>query len=564
MTITETGEASSAHDLLWSPQESPINTPKEEEMIWNHRHRFVKSDTDMLVVIAEAAASGDIESLRKLMQAGAHLDAGDYDERTPLHIVCAGAHASLDVARFFVEEVGSDVNAIDRWGFTPLQDALRAGHDDLIAYLRKQGARSGASPYLDIFSAAAVGDLPLLRRLVASGVDVNAGDFDQRRALHVASSEGLLDVVSFLVDEAGAHHSPADRWGNTPLGNALFGHKDEVAAFLRSRGAAGAIVATPELANNVFTLNDAASRGDLEALRRLVANGVNVNEGDYDSRCALHVAASEGNLDVVRYLVLEAHANHSPMDRWGFTPLADALRASHASVAQFLRGCGADECSLPPTPQGGNEDLWSSGLSGLGPSKQPHRSSPRRSTRSRTPRERHHNDRLAGSIIPPLMKRPHNPFICPLGEVPFQCPMVAPDGFTYEHAAFNAWVSRHGLISPITGEPMKSARLFPNKVISALLERRAAKYANKERLPLLAAEGGKVTYRSYLATALACVLIFGLVVVAAALLEGSEDGTLDGDVDYNETDWAFFYEGKDERVDSTWEKIEEKIDDDGR
>ena len=51
---------------------------------------------------------------------------------------------------------------------------------------------------------------------VANGVDVNEGDYDSRRALHLAASEGRIEVVKFLVGEAGADPSPVDRWGNTP------------------------------------------------------------------------------------------------------------------------------------------------------------------------------------------------------------------------------------------------------------------------------------------------------------------------------------------------------------
>ena len=39
------------------------------------------------------------------------------------------------------------------------------------------------------------GDLKLLRRLLRAGADVNAGDYDQRTALHVAAAEGNLAAV---------------------------------------------------------------------------------------------------------------------------------------------------------------------------------------------------------------------------------------------------------------------------------------------------------------------------------------------------------------------------------
>ena len=89
-------------------------------------------------------------------------------------------------------------------------------------------------------------------------------------------------------------------------------------------------------------LCDAASRGDQEKLLYLVNGlGLDVDLGDYDKRTAIHLAASEGRLDVVKCLILELKANPSPVDRWGGTPLDDALRQGHAETATFLRGQGA-------------------------------------------------------------------------------------------------------------------------------------------------------------------------------------------------------------------------------
>lgn len=47
-------------------------------------------------------------------------------------------------------------------------------------------------------------------------VNVNAGDYDMRTALHVASSEGHIEVVQFLVSQ-GANVNAVDRFGNAPI-----------------------------------------------------------------------------------------------------------------------------------------------------------------------------------------------------------------------------------------------------------------------------------------------------------------------------------------------------------
>ncbi len=85
----------------------------------------------------------------------------------------------------------------------------------------------------------------------------------------------------------------------------------------------------------VVALTWAASQGDLNEVRALVASGVAPGTADYDGRTPLHLAAAEGQTDVVRYL-LAAGAEPRPADRWGGTPLSDAQASGHAEIASLL------------------------------------------------------------------------------------------------------------------------------------------------------------------------------------------------------------------------------------
>ena len=86
----------------------------------------------------------------------------------------------------------------------------------------------------------------------------------------------------------------------------------------------------------------AAARGDIEMFRRLLWTNprLNVNFRDYDRRTALHVAASEGHLHFVQFLIEELCAIVNRSDRWGGSPLDDAHRHRHTSVAQYIRSNG--------------------------------------------------------------------------------------------------------------------------------------------------------------------------------------------------------------------------------
>ncbi len=56
--------------------------------------------------------------------------------------------------------------------------------------------------------------------------------------------------------------------------------------------------------------------GDLVRLKRILRSGCDVDAADYDKRCALHIAACEGNLTAVKVLVEEGGATVDFQDRW--------------------------------------------------------------------------------------------------------------------------------------------------------------------------------------------------------------------------------------------------------
>ena len=85
-------------------------------------------------------------------------------------------------------------------------------------------------------------------------------------------------------------------------------------------------------------LIEAAAKGDVRAVRLWHnLNGPRfVDAGDYDGRTALHLAAEEGQLQVVAYIVGLPEVNLEARDRWNHTPLDRAREAGHAKIAATL------------------------------------------------------------------------------------------------------------------------------------------------------------------------------------------------------------------------------------
>ena len=79
--------------------------------------------------------------------------------------------------------------------------------------------------------AASRGDVGELKRLVAYGHDLSKADYDGRTPLHLASVEGHVSAVRYLLSQ-GVEREPVDRWDNRPLDDARQNGHGEVVALL--------------------------------------------------------------------------------------------------------------------------------------------------------------------------------------------------------------------------------------------------------------------------------------------------------------------------------------------
>jgi len=195
--------------------------------------------TQIVAEILQAAASGD---LYKVTHYGStyDLNVGDYDKRCPLHL--AAAEGQTLIVKFLITK-GVNVNCEDRFGNTPLREALRGNHGEIAKMLREAGAKMGqASAEIDgeVMRCAAANDVQKLSQLLDSGASANCKDYDGRTPLHIAVAEGHSECVQLLLSK-GADCNAPDRWQNTPLSEAMRSGirigKDDITEMLMRNGA---------------------------------------------------------------------------------------------------------------------------------------------------------------------------------------------------------------------------------------------------------------------------------------------------------------------------------------
>ncbi|KAG2447077.1 hypothetical protein HYH02_007827 [Chlamydomonas schloesseri] len=322
-----------------------------------------------------AVFEGDLVKLQRLLKSGAPPDACDYDKRCALHI--AGAEGNLAAVKLLVEEGGADPGFQDRWGNTALDEARRVGAAPVVAYLERLMAADGGAQAderwrgtakRDFLSAAATGDMDRLARLLGGGAPPPCA----HTALLTAASEGRADVIAALARWSGGGVI-ARAGGLALLEAADMGHVGAVRALRRVGAqllpaAAAASVATASAETGAVTgvtqgqlqalLEGAVLRGDLRVVAALLEAGVRVaaataaaattaagsSSSSSSAETVLHIAASSGNLELVRLLVEVGSAMPAAANADGATAAAVAEAAAvrhvrsrqHREVSEYL------------------------------------------------------------------------------------------------------------------------------------------------------------------------------------------------------------------------------------
>ena len=123
----------------------------------------------------------------------------------------------LDKAKVLL--AGTDVNARDSLGYTPLYKAVFYDRLDFVKYLIELGANVnlGDTEGLASLHVAALENLPgMIKILKNKGADIEAKDNYGYTPLHLAADQGSFNAAQQLI-YAGANVNSRSEWGGTPL-----------------------------------------------------------------------------------------------------------------------------------------------------------------------------------------------------------------------------------------------------------------------------------------------------------------------------------------------------------
>ena len=182
------------------------------------------SEPEKSTPLHKACASGSIPCIEALLEAGALLDARDAEGATPLHKAAFSGHTQL--VRLLQRNKNVDISAADAASLSCLHMAASRGHSGLLNILLLSGANfdMNAQDHLGrtpLHYACAFGDASTVKICLDRGCDQRLPDAAGNLPVHLATSQGLADVLDTLV--AAPHFDPntPDSAGRTPLALAL-------------------------------------------------------------------------------------------------------------------------------------------------------------------------------------------------------------------------------------------------------------------------------------------------------------------------------------------------------
>ena len=330
--------------------------------------------TAMDAPVAEAAARGDLESVRTLLRDGADVNAAQGDGMTALHWAALQGNAEMVSVLVYA---GANVASTTRLGaYTPLHLASRDGRAGAVTLLLEAGSdanattTTGATP---LHFAAAGGDVPTLTSLLGAGAEVDAREKSNGQTpLIFAAAAGRLEAVQTLIAH-GADVSVASRVldfvEKARTDSEARGRRREVLTAIRKAEAeargetvVAGITRTDTPSGQEPTRREAADRADRDQTGTAPATGQGAGANPGQETPPLESEAAQGEdppeaaeepeeAETEEEAAAEEETKPAPRPlsysdivgkQGGMTALHYAVREGHFETAKALLAAGAD------------------------------------------------------------------------------------------------------------------------------------------------------------------------------------------------------------------------------
>jgi ankyrin repeat protein len=223
-----------------------------------------------------------------------------------------------------------------------LRKACKKGDIEAVKQYLAAGANVNAGGVFratPLHLAAWLGHKEIAELLITNGADVNAKKaVEGETPLHEAAAYGNKEIAELLIVN-GANVNVKDKGTGSRVGRTALNWADgETADLLRKHGGkTGSELRDWNAAKE--SIHIAAKAGHIEAVKKHLIDGVDVNAKDKLGSTPLHSAAYYGRKEVGELLIANG-ADVNAMGDYSITPLDRAFAFEHSEIAALLRKHG--------------------------------------------------------------------------------------------------------------------------------------------------------------------------------------------------------------------------------
>ncbi|RYP61448.1 hypothetical protein DL770_009789 [Monosporascus sp. CRB-9-2] len=305
----------------------------------------IEAKNERATPLTKAAANGDLECVRYLVELGADVNVRGPQDTTPLMFAARGGY--LSCVRCLLEH-DAELNSRDKFGESALFEAAAWNHFEVAEFLLDRGADAAGRGWLGRNVLQMCLSSPAtMKKVLERHPEVNMKDSDGLAPIHLAARGKRAAAIPILaqfgaeVDMAG----PDEYAGHAPLAMAVL---NEDLATVQNLLEAGADVDRTAKAHGCSALHHATRA---EIIATLLQYGPHVDIADNDGKTALHhlTSTTPPDLAAIKTLV-KARATVNVQDKNGCTPLFNIVliasdgssSTGHDLVVDYLLSKNAD------------------------------------------------------------------------------------------------------------------------------------------------------------------------------------------------------------------------------
>ncbi|WAR08043.1 ANK1-like protein [Mya arenaria] len=287
-------------------------------LIHNYPECCLQIDADGNSVLHDAAAGGNVDVFNDIVAAGVDPLKPNEDGASVLHDACY--YGKLEMVKFLCSRFPDMVHARTKLGLTPVFGAALGGFVEVLKYMDNKKASMDLKTEEDstlLHEAAFMGRLECVQYLAQKyPALVNRQNLRSFMPCHFAAQEGHLDVLLFLLPRSPSEF-PKTKEKQTVLHISAYNRMLHIVKYLCQK--------FPSLINNVdtdgaFAVHYAARGGSIECFDHIVEKGCSPYMKTTAKSTVLHLAAHDGNYDMVLHICQKYPKLIHDLDSTGHSP----------------------------------------------------------------------------------------------------------------------------------------------------------------------------------------------------------------------------------------------------